>query len=319
MAALLGTFWTLLFALPRQTSFFLPPPSHSWQPQQHCPCHPNHKATQVPHRSQQHGHQTMNNDEVSPPSPLLFANPRTRCPMTTQCRPGRTQWRRRQATTTTGNNNDNDGRQQQWQRWHAMMTARHDEAATWTAARVHHHHHPPMAHHHTPPTAMRTHQHHYHQQRWWPITSTHQQRRWPTPTYHQWQQRSITTHTQQMATRPPPAPTNSDDPLWMMNTAHHNPLPMANMAYHNPIPMANTAHHLPLPMVRMAQHQHPHGAPHPTNGEHCPPLPTIFNNGPPPAPTNCTMAQHHTPTATMAHHHPQWMGMTAWHNVVYVS
>jgi len=289
MAASLGTFWTLLFALPCQTSFFLPPPSHSQQPQQHRPCCPNHKATQVPHRSRRHGHQMMNNDEVSPPSPLLFANPRTRYPMMTQCRPGRTQWRWQQATRMTGNDNDNDGRQWQRQRGHAMMTACHDEAATRMAARVHHHHHPPTAHHHAPPMAMRTHQHHYHQQRQW----------------------SITTHTQWTATQPPPAPTNSNNPLWTMNTAHHDPLPMANTAYHDPIPMANMAHHLPLPTVRTAQHQHPHGAPHPTNGEHCPPLPTIFDDGPPPAPTNCTTAQHHTPMVTTAHHHPRRTAMTA--------
>jgi len=87
---------------------------------------------------------------------------------------------------------------------------------------------------------------------------------------------------------------NSDDPL-----------PTANMAYHDPIPMANMAHHLPLPTARTAQHQHPHGAPHPTNGKHHPSLPTIFNDGPPPAPTNCMTAQHHMPMAMMAHHHPQ--------------
>jgi len=127
-------------------------------------CEATMMATQVPHRSRRHGHQMMNNNVISPPSPLLFANPRTRCPMMTQCRPGRTRRGRRQATTMTGNNNNN-GRQQQQQRWHAMTTARHDEAATRMAARAHHHHHPPMAHHHAPPTVMRTHQHHYHQQR----------------------------------------------------------------------------------------------------------------------------------------------------------
>ena len=79
---------------------------------------------------------------------------------------------------------------------------------------------------------------------------------------------------------------------------------MANTAYHDPIPTANMAHHLPLPTARTAQHQHPHGAPHPTNGKHRPPPPTIFNDGPPPAPTTCTMAQHHMPTAMTAHHRP---------------
>ena len=92
-----------------------------------------------------------------------------------------------------------------------------------------------------------------------------------------------------------PAPTNDDngplsaptDPLPMRNMAHHDPLPTANRAHHDPIPTANKTHHLPLPMVRTAQHQHPHGTPHPTNGEYRPPPPTIFDDGPPPAPTNC--------------------------------
>jgi len=281
MATSLGTFWTPLFALPRQTSFFLPPPSRSWQPQQHCPCHPNHKATQVPRRSRRHGHQTMNNDKVSPPSPLLFANPRTRCPMTTQCRPGRTWRRQQQATTMTGNDNDNDGRQRQWQRWHKMTTACHDEVAIWTAARVHHHHHPPTAHHH------------YHQRRRGPTSTTTTNSNngpLPAPTNGDDSPPPPTTngdngpspHTQRTATRPPPAPTNSDNPLWTMNTAHHDPLPMANMAYHDPMPMANTTHHLPLPTARMAQHQHPHGAPHPTNGEHRPPSSTTAHLQHPP-------------------------------------
>jgi len=55
----------------------------------------------------------------------------------------------------------------------------------------------------------------------------------------------------------------------------------------SPIRMANMTHHLPLPTARTAPCQHPHCTPHLTNSEHCPPLPTIFDNSPPPAPTNC--------------------------------
>jgi len=117
-----------------------------------------------------------------------------------------------------------------------------------------------------------------HQWQWeWPTTSTTP----PTANMAQHHPMNQCPRTMTMAQH---HPTNGDNgPL----PAPTDPLQMTNMAHHDPIPTTNTTHHLPLPMVRTAQHQHPHGAPHPTNGEHRPLPPTIFNDGPPPAPTNC--------------------------------
>jgi len=42
-------------------------------------CEATTTGTELPHRSQQRGCQTMDNDEVGPTSPLLFANPEARC------------------------------------------------------------------------------------------------------------------------------------------------------------------------------------------------------------------------------------------------
>jgi len=206
--------------------------------------------------------------------------------------------------TMTGNNNNNNG--MQWQQ-HAMTRRWHK----WQWG---------------PTTTTTTHQ--------WPITMPHQRRQGPTsttatnsndsplpaptngddgpppPTTNG--NNSPLPHTpNEQQHGPPPAPMNSDDPQWTMNMAHHNPLPTANTAYHDPIPMVNAVHHLPLPMVRMAQHHYPHGTPHPMNGKHRPPLPTIFNDGHLQHPPTATMAQHHTSMATTAHHHPWRMDSPA--------
>ncbi|KIK00079.1 hypothetical protein K443DRAFT_7923 [Laccaria amethystina LaAM-08-1] len=68
MAVLLGTFRTLLFALPRQTTFFLPPPSRSRQPQQHCPCPITHRPlthTNASTADDAHSHNDRNHNALT--------------------------------------------------------------------------------------------------------------------------------------------------------------------------------------------------------------------------------------------------------------
>ena len=170
---------------------------------------------------------------------------------------------------------------------------------------------------------------HHHPPRLWPITTPNIGDEDPAPPHECQQRPSTTPGTTTMAQHHPtnsehgpapphePAPTNDDNsplsaptgPLRTMNTAHHDPLPTANTAYHDPIPTVNTTHHLPLPTARTAQHRHPHGAPHPMNGEHRPPPPTIFDDGPPPAPTNCKDANGDDGPSP-----PPTNGDAAWHS-----
>jgi len=89
----------------------------------------------LPHRSRRHGRQTMDNNEVSPPSPLLFANPRARCHISDVA----TRWRTiiiHRLISTQHNMITTDG----WRRQATMTTMLcNGKVSTRTATRAHHH------------------------------------------------------------------------------------------------------------------------------------------------------------------------------------